>query len=222
MTVFKAPEYIQNLFNTIANKYDFMNDIMSFGLHKLIKKDCVKILDITPHSKVLDACTGTGDIAKLIKEYQSLAEVIGIDFSDNMLDIARIKNKSIKFEFADITNTNFPDNSFNFITIGFGLRNISNPEKALAEIYRILKPGGKFLHLDFGKKNFISKIFNIFVPALAKIFSKNHDAYSYLIKSKTAFPEPEELINDFEKSGFNFVMRKDYIFGIISMQIMKK
>lgn len=222
MTVFKAPEYIQNLFNTIAYKYDFMNNAMSFGLHKLIKKDCIKILDIPPHSKVLDACTGTGDLACLIKNYNPLAEVIGIDFSENMLDIAKIKNKLIKFEFSDITNTNFANDSFNFVTMGFGLRNISNPEKALSEIYRILKPGGKFFHLDFGKKNFISKIFNYLVPLIAKIFHGDFDSYSYLIKSKTAFPEPEELITDFEKSGFKFVMRKDYIFGVISMQIMKK
>ena len=222
MTVFKTPEYIQNLFNTIAEKYDFMNNAMSFGLHKFVKKDCITFLDINPHDKILDACTGTGDIAELIKKSQPLAEIIGADFSENMLDIARIKNKKIEFIFTDITNTNFPDNTFHFVTMGFGLRNISNPEKALAEVYRILKPGGKFLHLDFGRKNFVSKIFNILVPLVAKIFKGDSDSYSYLIKSKTAFPEPEELIKDFEKSGFNFVMRKDYLFGVISMQIMKK
>ena len=106
--------------------------------------------------------------------------------------------------------------------MGFGLRNISNPEKALNEVYRTLKPGGKFLHLDFGRKNFLSKIFNILVPIFAKIFGGDKESYSYLIKSKNAFPEPDELIKDFEKSGFNYVMRKDYFFGVISMQIMKK
>ncbi|MBO5434204.1 ubiquinone/menaquinone biosynthesis methyltransferase [bacterium] len=222
MTVFKTPEYIQKMFDKIAEKYDFMNNTMSFGLHKWIKKDCIEILDINPHSKVLDACTGTGDLAKCIQKSQPLTEIIGIDFSYNMLDIAELKNDGIIFEQGDITNLEFADNSFNFVTMGFGLRNISNPEKALSEIYRVLKPGGKFLHLDFGKKNFVSKIFDYIVPITTKIFGGDFDSYSYLIKSKNAFPEPEELIKDFEKSGFNFVIRKDYLFGTISMQIMKK
>ena len=222
MTVFKAPEYIQNMFNKIANKYDLINNVMSFGLHKYVKNDCIEILDVNPHTKVLDACTGTGDIAELIKKHQPLAEVTGVDFSDYMLDIANLKTENIKYIQGDVTALDFPDNTFNIITMGFGLRNISNPEKALNEVYRTLKPGGKFLHLDFGRKNFLSKIFNILVPIFAKIFGGDKESYSYLIKSKNAFPEPDELIKDFEKSGFNYVMRKDYFFGVISMQIMKK
>lgn len=222
MTVFKAPEYIQDLFNKIADKYDFLNNCISFGLHKIVKKDCVKLLEIPPHAKVLDACTGTGDIAFFIKEIQPLADVTGVDFSENMLLIAEKKLQGVKLLKGDITNLEFEDNTFDFLTIGFGLRNISNPEKALKEIYRVLKPGGKFLHLDFGRKNLAGKFFEIFTPVAAKIFLKNAEPYKYLIKSKRVFPEPQELISDFEKSGFEFKLRKDYVLGAISVQIMKK
>lgn len=222
MTVFKAPEYIQNLFNTIAKKYDLLNNAMSFGLHKIIKKDCIKLLDLKEGANVLDGCCGTGDMAEFVKEIQPLAEVTGVDFSENMLSIAQKKVKNVHFMKKDITSTDFPDNSFDAVIMGFGLRNISNPERALSEILRILKPGGKFLHLDFGRKNFASSLFNLIIPVSAFIFGGNFKSYSYLIKSKNAFPEPEELISDFEKSGFIFVKRKDYLFRVISTQILKK
>lgn len=222
MTAFKTPENINRLFNTIADKYDFMNNLISLGLHKNIKKNAVKNLDIKPHSRVLDACTGTGDLAYFIKEIEPLANITGVDFSNNMLDIAQKRVAGVQFLEADVTNLEYADNTFDFVTMGFGLRNISNPEKALAEIYRVLKPGGKFLHLDFGQKNLISKIFDIEVPLMVKIFYGNAIPYQYLIKSKKVFPEPDELIADFEKIGFRFDMRKDYVLGAISIQIMKK
>lgn len=222
MTVFKAPEYIRNLFNLIAGKYDLLNNAMSFGLHKFIKKDCIKLLSLKEKENILDGCCGTGDIARFVKEIQPLAEVTGVDFSENMLNIAKAKVKNVHFMQGDITSTNFPDNSFDAIIVGFGLRNISNPERALYEIHRILKPGGKFLHLDFGRKNFASKVFNLIIPIIVFIFRGDFKSYSYLVKSKNAFPEPDELIEDFEKSGFNFVIRKDYLFGVISTQVVKK
>ena len=222
MTVFKAPKYIKDLFNQIAYKYDFMNNLMSFGTHKFIKRECIKMLNIQTHCKVLDACCGTGDLANFAKTIQPLSEVTGADFSENMLAIAKNKFNNIKFIQTDITHLPFSDKEFDFVTMGFGLRNISNPEQALTEIYRILKPGGKFLHLDFGKKNFAGKMFDILTPILAKFFYGNSEPYRYLIKSKKEFPEPDELIKDFEKCGFSFKLSKEFIFGAISAQIMKK
>ncbi len=222
MTVFKAPEYIQNLFNLIAEKYDLLNNAMSFGLHKIIKKDCIKLLNLKEGTNILDGCCGTGDMARFVKEIQPLSEVTGVDFSENMLNIAEKKVKNVHFMKKDVTSTDFPDNSFDAVIMGFGLRNISNPERALSEILRILKPGGKFLHLDFGQKNFASSLFNLIIPISAFIFGGDFKSYFYLIKSKNAFPEPDELISDFEKGGFVFVKRKDYLFGIISTQILRK
>lgn len=222
MTNFKTPENIQKLFNTIADKYDFMNNLISFGMHKSVKKKCIENLDIKPHTRILDACTGTGDIAYFIRQKEPYASVTGIDFSENMLKIACKRQPDMDLRKGDVTHLEFEDNTFDIVTMGFGLRNITNPEKALSEIHRVLKAGGYFMHLDFGKKNILNKFFDITVPLVARIFYGNAVPYGYLISSKQDFPEPHELIKDFEKSGFKFVKRKDYVMGALSVQIMKK
>lgn len=222
MTTFKTPENIQNLFNTIAEKYDFMNNAISLGLHKSVKKTSIDNLDIRPHTRILDACTGTGDLAYYIKKKEPLASLTGVDFSENMLKLACKRQPDMDFRKGDVTNLDFEDDTFDIVTMGFGLRNISNPEKALSEIYRVLKPGGQFMHLDFGRKNLISKLFDVEVPLMVKFFYGNSLPYDYLIQSKQNFPEPEELIKDFEKSGFRFVSREDFVLGALSVQIMKK
>lgn len=222
MTISKTPANIQNLFNQIAVRYDFMNNLISLGLHRAVKKSAIGLLDIKPHSRILDACCGTGDIAEMIKKAEPLAEVTGLDFSENMLIFAKKRVKSVKFFQGDITNTDFPSESFDIVTMSFGLRNIQNPEKALFEINRILKHGGEFLHLDFGNKNILSGIFDMEAPIFAKFFAKDTEPYKYLIKSKEMFPSPDELILDFEKCGFKFKKRKDFLFGALSAQVMEK
>ena len=220
MTLDKSPQRIQKMFNTIAFKYDFINNVMSLGTHQTIKSDCIKRLNIKPDYKVLDLCCGTGDLTSMIKKYTQ--NVIGIDFSDKMLEIAREKVKNTEFFQGDATALPFPDDTFDIVTIGFGLRNIQNAEKAVEEIYRVLKPNGLFMHLDFGEKNILSRIFDKTIPIFIKIFSQNSDAYSYLIKSKQEFLTPDELIKDFESKGFALKNRFDYLFKAISCQIMRK
>lgn len=222
MTISKTPENIQNLFNQIAAGYDFMNNLISFGLHRAVKSRAAELLDIKPHSRILDACCGTGDIAELIKTKEPFAEVTGIDFSESMLSIAKKRINTVNFISGDITATEFPSESFDIVTMAFGLRNIQNAEKALCELHRILKPGGEFLHLDFGKKNIFSRIFDFEAPVLASIFTKYTEPYKYLVKSKEIFPSPNELIKDFEKCGFKLKTRKDFVLGAISAQIMEK
>ena len=220
MTLDKSPQKIQKMFNTIASKYDFINNIMSLGTHKIIKSDCIKKSNIKPDYKVLDLCCGTGDLTSIIKKYTQ--NVTGIDFSDKMLEIARKKVKNTEFFQGDATALPFPDNTFDIVTIGFGLRNIQNPEKAVEEIYRVLKPNGLFMHLDFGEKNILSRIFDKTIPIFIKIFGQNIDAYSYLIKSKQEFLTPNELIKDFESKGFVLKSCYSYMFSVISCQIMRK
>ena len=123
---------------------------------------------------------------------------------------------------GDCTDLPFEEEEFNFITMGFGLRNIKDREKAISEIHRVLCRGGKFLQLDFGEHNKVSKIFNIIVPFFAKIIGVNSKHYDYLLSSKEEFPRPDNLIKEFENSGLKFVKRVDYLFGTISMQIMEK
>ena len=220
----KTPETIRIMFNTISEKYDFMNNIMSFGTHYYVKLKSVQNLNIKANDNSIDLCCGTGDLARIIKNLYPTTNVTGIDFSENMIKIAKNKTAKGKIQYfqGDVTNLPHPDNTFDIVTMGFGLRNIQNAEKAVEEVYRILKPQGYFLHIDFGQNNMQSKIFEKITLFLAKIFTENYFSYDYLIKSKQNFPPPESLIKDFESKGFKFVKRKDYISGIISAQILQK
>ena len=208
MTFDKSPQKIQAMFNLISDRYDFINRVMSFGTQQYVKYMSIKNLRIKAHDKVIDLCCGT--------------DITGVDFSDKMLEIARSKSKNIEYLQVDVTNLPFADNTFDFAVMGFGLRNIQNAEKAVEEVYRILKPGGYYMHLDFGRKNLLSKIFDFIIPVLVRLFTDNYFAYSYLIKSKQLFPAPDDLIRDFGKKGFKLKKRKDFLFGVISMQIMIK
>lgn len=216
----KPPGKIKNMFNKIADNYDKMNNIISFGTDKIIKLNCIKQLNIQNEMSVLDLCTGTGDIARIIKRLHPKTKVTGVDFSEKMLDIAQIKAPEIEFIKADCTHLPFKENTFDVITISYGLRNIENRRQAISEIYRILKPDGQVMHLDFGEKNFAGKIFENLAPIIAKIFSTAPASYEYLVKSKQDFPPPDELIKEFE--GFYLKKRCDFLFKSISCQIFEK
>ena len=222
MTLDKTPASIRTMFNMIANKYDFVNNVMSFGTQNHVKNRAIKMLDIKPHDNVIDLCCGTGDLSGIIKKTSPHACITGIDFSEKMLSVAKEKYTDICFMQGDVTNLPYADNLFDFAVMGFGLRNILNAEKAVEEVYRILKPNGKFLHLDFGRKNFASRVYDKMTPLLIKLFTENTQAYSYLIKSKQEFPTPKDLIKDFESKGFKLVKRKDFLCGIISAQVLEK
>lgn len=220
MNIDKSPQKIQTMFDKIAQKYDFMNNIISFGTDKIIKFNCIKLLNIKPNAKVLDICTGTGDVAGFVKGLYPSTEVIGLDFSENMLEIAKAKNPNIEFIKGDCTNLPFTENTFDIITICYGLRNIENRSKAIGEMHRVLKPNGKLMHLDFGEKTFAGKIFEKAVPFLAKIFNCNKKSYKYLVNSKQDFPTPENLIKEF--TNFRLEKRQDFLFKSISCQIFIK
>lgn len=217
----KNPQKIKNMFDSIASYYDRMNDLMSFYMHKRIKTTAVKMLNIKPKSFVLDLCCGTGDLCGIISHTGKKIRVIGMDNSLNMLKIAKSKYPELIFMEGDCTNLPF-NGEFDFVTISFGLRNIQNRELAISQIYKSLKVGGEFLHLDFGRHNFLSKIFEKIVLFLVKILKKDEKSYQYLLNSKNTYPEPKELIKEFEKAGFKFVKQKDFLFGAISAQVMKK
>lgn len=223
----KNPEFIKNLFNSISNNYDKLNDIMSLGLHKSIKKDTIKAPGLNSEAKILDLCTGTGDLASILKEKYPQAEVIGVDFSSDMLKIAREKYSNINFLETDCSQLPFEDESFDLCIISFGLRNIENMEKALIEIYRILKKDGYFINLDLGKPN---KFFNIFlkpymylwISVLGKLFHGDEAPYRYLAVSNEDFPSPNQLIEIYQKIGFSDIKNKNYLLGQIASQISRK
>lgn len=223
----KNPQFIKNLFNSISTNYDKLNDIMSFGLHKKIKKEVISHLNLPLNAKILDLCTGTGDLAGLLKKQYPQSETIGVDFSTEMLKIAKAKFININFIEADCTNLPFESDYFNLCIISFGLRNIEEMEKAIKEIYRVLKKGGIFINLDLGKPN---KFFNFFlkpymyfwVSFLGKIFNKDETPYKYLAASNETFPSPEELCKIYEKTGFSEIKNKNYLFGQIASQYAQK
>ena len=224
MTVDKTPEKIQKMFNDIATDYDRNNNIISLGLHKCIKKFALKELNLTKNKKLLDLCCGTGDIIEILSKQNLNLEITGADFSEKMLNIAKQKfaDDNIHFINADATKLPFKNNSFDIITMFFGLRNIENTDGAINEILRVLKSEGEYLQLDFGQKNFFSKFFDFITDLGIKIFYRNSTAYNYLIKSKQEFFTPEQLIQKFTDIGFKLKKRKDFLFGIISMQIFTK
>lgn len=221
----KNPEIIQNMFDEIAEKYDFNNNIISLGLHKKIKEKTIQTIEMNINSIVLDLCCGTGDISYFLSKKKEVEKVIGVDFSKNMLKIANEKNKNDKIDyiFADCTKLPFSDNSFDAITMCFGLRNIENIDTTLKEIQRVLKPNGLFLHMDFAKGNrILDKFFDIFVPIGVKLFYGNSIPYSYLIQSKQEFYTPNELEKLLKKYNLNLFKEKNYLFSTISTQIYIK
>lgn len=218
----KNPDNIKKMFDEISEYYDKMNNIISAGTHYLIKYLALRELDIKPRTMILDVCCGTGDFSKIISKFYPRANVIGLDFSKNMLKIAKKRNSKGVFVQSDCTQLPFKEGEFDYITAGFGLRNVEDRTKAISEIYRTLNKGGKFLHLDFGEHNILSKIFDFVVPIIVKIAKKNEQNYKYLLESKNDFPAPDKLIQEFENNGFKYLKKCDYLWGTISIQIMQK
>lgn len=229
-TFSKKPEFIKNLFNSISANYDKLNDIMSFGLHRKIKKNIINQCQLTSHVSrltFLDLCTGTGDLAGLLKEKYPQSKITGVDFSANMLELAREKHSDIEFIEANCSQLPFEDESFDLCIISFGLRNVENIEKVLKEIYRVLKKDGLFINLDLGKPN---KFFNLFlkpymylwVSLLGKLFHGDETPYKYLAVSNETFPSPKELVKIYQEIGFKNIKNKIYMFGQIASQISRK
>ena len=222
MSCDKSEKKINEAFNKISSYYDKMNNLMSFGTHYLIKYFALKSLRIKNQSMILDLCCGTGDFTKILSKLNPGARVIGLDNSIDMLKLAKSKNPHSSFIQGNCLNLPFGGNEFDIVTAGFGLRNIEDRNKALSQIHKVLKNGGQFLHLDFGKHNLFSKIFDLYVKFLTVFFVKNPEPYLYLIESKNDYPEPNELIQEFEDCGFKMLKRKDFLFGVISAQVFIK
>lgn len=218
------PQKIREMFDEIASKYDFMNDLISLKLHHLIKRFAISKISVDFKSRALDLCCGSGDIAALLVKNKKIFEVIGVDFSEKMIEVAKSKNKNknVKFINADCLNLPFEDGSFDIITMSFGLRNIPDKSKALSEIVRVLKNNGIFFHLDFSKANFlVDYIFSLTTKFFSKIFCKNTMPYEYLINSKKMFYSSNQLKDIFLKSGLVCVQEYKFLFSMITVMICK-
>ena len=213
----------QTMFDKIADRYDLLNTVISFGMHKSIKKAALENLNIENNQEIIDLCTGTGDITGILAEINPTLKIIGVDFSSKMLKLAKKKHPNMKFLESDCANLPLEDDSFDICTMFFGYRNVEDKERCIKEIVRVLKPSGQFVHLDFSSNNKIfSRILDLIIFVAAHLFTKNRRAYRYLIKSKQEFMKPEEVIKTFEKHGLKNTKRKDFILGVVSAQYFIK
>lgn len=221
-------EYIKEIFNAIAVKYDFMNSLMTLGLDKYWRKLAVDQLEINIGDQGLDICCCTGMLTiELARRVGDEGHIIGVDFSDQML-LAASKNiqkykKSITVIKGNAVDLPFSDNIFQFVTVGWGLRNVSEIYTAIKEMVRVVKTGGKIISLDTAKplkpifKHVYWQCFQKIVPTLGQLFSPDKRAYEYLYESARAFHEPEKLAELFQKAGMNEVKYKNLCGGIIAI-----
>lgn len=210
----KVPEKdVQTTFDHIAGNYDKLNSIMSLGTHQKWRQQATRKLKVNP-DKVLDLCCGTADWTITLAKRYPHAEIIGMDFSQEMLKIAQqkvsdAKVQNIILESGDAMNLRYPDNSFDAVTIGFGLRNVPDANQVLAEIYRVLKPGGQMICLEaFKVETPIVKIgwrlyFNRLMPIMGKIFAKSKPEYQYLDDSVNKFVSIKHLAEMMQENGFH-------------------
>ncbi|MBI1781019.1 MAG: bifunctional demethylmenaquinone methyltransferase/2-methoxy-6-polyprenyl-1,4-benzoquinol methylase UbiE [Sphingobacteriales bacterium] len=222
-------EQVAKMFDSIAFRYDFLNRFLSAGTDINWRKKAISQLkDINPQ-QILDVATGTADMALLEIKLLNAEKIIGIDISEKMLEIGRQKidkqglGDKIILQKGDSETINFPDNSFDAVTVAFGVRNFENLEKGLNEIRRVLKPGGKLVVLEFSKPKtkWFSRFYNIYMkivaPQFGKMFSKNKEAYSYLNNSIQAFPEGDAFVEILNKQGYSYTSCKKLSLGICSI-----
>ncbi|KRN99388.1 bifunctional demethylmenaquinone methyltransferase/2-methoxy-6-polyprenyl-1,4-benzoquinol methylase UbiE [Companilactobacillus kimchiensis] len=209
----KVPEEdVQTTFNNIAGNYDKLNSIMSLGTHQKWRQAATDRISVNP-DKILDLCCGTADWTIMLAKQYSHTKIIGMDFSQEMLKHAQHKVSeagvhNVVLESGDAMKLRYPDNSFDVVTIGFGLRNVPDANKALAEIYRVLKPAGQLICLEaFKVETPIIKIgwklyFNQLMPLMGKVFARSKTEYQYLDDSVNKFVSIKKLAKMMQQTGF--------------------
>lgn len=226
-------EQVARMFNNIAQRYDFLNHLLSLGIDHLWRKRAINFLKPTHPKIMLDIATGTGDFAIAALEIKP-KKVFGIDISTGMLEMGRKKiarkklNDFIELKEGDSENIPFEENYFDAITVGFGVRNFENLEKGLKEIHRVLKPGKKAAILEFSKpdKFPVKTVFSLYskygIPLIGKTVSKDNAAYTYLPESVAAFPEGEKFSQILKHCGFNNVQIEPVGNGIATIYLAQK
>lgn len=231
----EAPEkghYVRSMFDAIATRYDRVNDLMTAGAHRQWKRQAVALAELAPGEKALDLATGTGDIAFLLADQVGAqGEVVGLDFSEGMLSIARereLDGRPITWVQGDMTALALADAAFDAVTVGYGLRNVTDLSKALFEIHRVMRPGARFVSLDLGKPRFRvirwGADFYSFrvVPLIGGLVSGNRDAYKYLPESNLSFVDQRELAKRLEAQGFTDIRIHDRAMGAMAIVSARK
>ncbi|WP_102274748.1 demethylmenaquinone methyltransferase [Cytobacillus massiliigabonensis] len=227
-------ERVHHVFEKIYGNYDKMNSVISFQQHLRWRKDTMKRMNVQKGAKALDVCCGTADWTIAMAEaVGDNGQVIGLDFSKNMLKIGEQKVKDLNLKQVQLVHGNamelpFPDNTFDYVTIGFGLRNVPDYLQVLKEMNRVVKPGGLAVCLEtsqptmIGFKQAYYFYFRFIMPLFGKIFAKSYKEYSWLQESARDFPGMKELARMFENAGFDQVSYKPYTGGVAAVHIGKK
>ena len=231
VNVEEKAKHVGGVFSSVASSYDVMNDAMSLGMHRLWKRILVEIAGIKDHNVVLDIAAGTGDIAKLISKQFPSTEIYVSDINNEMLSVGRERSIDEGFSnntfFCQLSGEAIPfkDNTFDVITLGFGLRNFTDKPEGLKEIKRCLKKGGRLLVLEFSKPNnpLFSKVydwysFNI-LPRLGAVLANDSDSYKYLAESIRMHPDQEALKNMVIESGFDDCKFYNLLNGIVAIHV---
>ena len=221
---------VARVFHSVASKYDLMNDLMSFGVHRIWKRYTIEASGVRRNQLVLDLAGGTGDLtAKFSRLVGENGEVVLADINDSMLKMGREKLRdhgivgNVNYVQANAEELPFPDNHFDCITISFGLRNVTDKAKALRSMFRVLKPGGRLLVLEFSKPVLepLSKIYDAYsfhiLPKIGQVIVNDAESYRYLTESIRMHPDQETLKGMMEEAGFDQVTYTNMTGGIVAL-----
>ena len=217
---------VQNVFDKVYDQYDLMNDFMSLGIHRLWKRNLLNMMNSSPDQRLIDVACGTGDIAKLFLRYvNKSSKITCVDPNKGMINKGKKKLsefKNLNWIISPAEKLPLADNSFDFYTISFGLRNTKNLNKAISEAYRVLKPGGRYLCLEFSKiqnsgLNFIYKNYSKLIPSIGKIVVGEKEPYEYLIKSIENFVNQDELIDLMKINNLKKCSYRNLSGGVVSI-----
>tara|TARA_X000000950_G_scaffold284996_1_gene389529 strand:- start:974 stop:1678 length:705 start_codon:yes stop_codon:yes gene_type:complete len=217
---------VQSVFDQVYDRYDLMNDFMSLGIHRLWKKNLLNMMNPSPNQKLVDVACGTGDIAELfLSSVNKSSQITCIDPNISMIKKGKEKLsnfKNLNWIIGQAERLPVKDNSFDFYTISFGLRNTKNLDYALSEAYRVLKPGGRYFCLEFSKiqnlgLNFLFKNYSKIIPSIGKLIVGKKEPYEYLIQSIEKFISQDELLNLMIKNNFKKCSYRNLSGGIVSI-----
>ena len=217
---------VQNVFDSVYDKYDLMNDFMSLGVHRMWKKDLINWMNPSTNKKLIDVACGTGDVGKLFLDSTNKdGEIFCVDPNEGMIGKGKIKlrdYKNINWLVSPAEKLPIKDNSFDYYTISFGLRNTKNLNSALSEAYRVLKPGGHYLCLEFSKiqnynLNLIYENYSKLIPLIGKVIVGQKEPYEYLVKSIKEFLNQDELIDLMQENRFQNCNYRNLSGGIVAI-----
>ena len=222
---------VHDLFAKIARRYDFLNDLMSLGLHRIWKRQLVThaLLGKTNQPlEILDICCGTGDLSLGFQRRTSTGNIFGLDFTTEMLRVAQTRSSSIPWVQSDALQLPFKSESFDIVSVGYGLRNLASIEQGLHEIHRVLKNNGVFLSLDFGKPEsaIIRKLYfaylKLVLPILGRIFFRDRDTHGYILASLNSYPAQRGVKQQMESCGFRECDFQEFYGGTMAINFGKK